>query len=310
MATRAIVTSQPEVACDICARRLLRGEQPETFVTDGQRCLVCELCTPRARSAGWVPVSEAVPQAGPAEEAPGPSGALRGLVRRWRGSGREAPPKEAWSPPEALDSATMDAAGAEQEALASEEEMWAFEDAARGSAAVGLEASATPVRAPGANSSELEPAGTETAGPLPASEPIDGARAGAAPAGPLAEVPTGAEAVLAEGVALFNATDVPQRIAGIARSLGAPTVTVRRAEPGEVGQRGGAEGGTQVASGGASCVLIVAAWELCWYRWEVDLARAALEAPLAAQGSELEELAPADLAGNAAVDQRGSVHLY
>lgn len=52
--TRVIVTSQPDVACDVCGRRLLRGEQPDAFLADGRRRVVCELCAPRASAEGWV----------------------------------------------------------------------------------------------------------------------------------------------------------------------------------------------------------------------------------------------------------------
>ena len=54
MATRTIVTSQPDVACDVCERRLLRGEQPDVFLAGGQRRTVCELCAPRAAHEGWL----------------------------------------------------------------------------------------------------------------------------------------------------------------------------------------------------------------------------------------------------------------
>src|SRR5271168_3627008 len=54
MATRSIVTSQPDVTCDVCDRRLLRGEHPETFLAAGQRRTVCELCAPRATHEGWL----------------------------------------------------------------------------------------------------------------------------------------------------------------------------------------------------------------------------------------------------------------
>jgi hypothetical protein len=53
MGTRSIVTSQPDVACDVCERRLLRGEQPDTFLAAGERRIVCELCAPRAAHQGW-----------------------------------------------------------------------------------------------------------------------------------------------------------------------------------------------------------------------------------------------------------------
>ena len=59
MTTRSIVTSQPDVACDVCQRRLLRGEQPDDFIADGQRRLVCELCAPRAAHEGWLRETDA-----------------------------------------------------------------------------------------------------------------------------------------------------------------------------------------------------------------------------------------------------------
>ena len=53
MAARTIVTFHPDVACDVCGRRLLRGERPDVFLGGGQRRMVCELCTPRATHEGW-----------------------------------------------------------------------------------------------------------------------------------------------------------------------------------------------------------------------------------------------------------------
>ncbi len=53
MATRSIVTSQPDVECAVCERRLLRGEQPDLFLDAGQPRMVCELCAPRAAHQGW-----------------------------------------------------------------------------------------------------------------------------------------------------------------------------------------------------------------------------------------------------------------
>jgi hypothetical protein len=58
MATRSIVTSQPDVACDVCGRRLLRGEQPDMFLAGGRRRTVCELCAPRATHEGWLRETE------------------------------------------------------------------------------------------------------------------------------------------------------------------------------------------------------------------------------------------------------------
>src|SRR5438270_6616689 len=54
MATRTIVTSHPDVACDVCERRLLRGEHADVFLAAGRRRTVCELCAPRAAHEGWM----------------------------------------------------------------------------------------------------------------------------------------------------------------------------------------------------------------------------------------------------------------
>jgi hypothetical protein len=55
---RALTTTVPEVSCEICERRLLRGERPHSFLDGSSARLVCELCQDRAREAGWVRTSE------------------------------------------------------------------------------------------------------------------------------------------------------------------------------------------------------------------------------------------------------------
>src|SRR4051794_30387763 len=54
MARKSITTSHSVVACDVCGRRLLRGEHPEVFIAGGARRMVCELCTARAAHEGWL----------------------------------------------------------------------------------------------------------------------------------------------------------------------------------------------------------------------------------------------------------------
>jgi hypothetical protein len=103
-------------------------------------------------------------------------------------------------------------------------------------------------------------------------------------------IPTNGEMKAARAVELFNASDHPRTIAGVARSLGAPGVAVR---PGDDG----------------SLVGIVVAWELCWYRYEVDLAEGPGAVRVAAQGYELAELAPEDQEANAAADEHGGLAL-
>ena len=82
MATRSIVTSQPDVECAVCERRLLRGEQPDLFLDAGQPRMVCELCAPRAAHQGWKRGSADLTTAG----APLRTRRGRGLFERLRGT--------------------------------------------------------------------------------------------------------------------------------------------------------------------------------------------------------------------------------
>src|SRR5438445_13660126 len=84
MNSRTIVTSHPDIACDVCERRLLRGEHHETFLVAGQPRTGCELCVPRAAHQGWKRVSDfdaaAVTVARPRR--------ARGIFDRLRAAGR------------------------------------------------------------------------------------------------------------------------------------------------------------------------------------------------------------------------------
>jgi hypothetical protein len=100
---------------------------------------------------------------------------------------------------------------------------------------------------------------------------------------------TGGEVKVERALEVFNAGEYPRRVAGVARSLGEPSVAVR-----------------PVADSG-SVVAIVVAWELCWYRYEVDLGDEAAGARVAAQGTELGELAEEDRLVNAAADEHGAL---
>jgi len=244
MATRTIVTSQPDVACHVCERRLLRGEQPEVFLVAGRPRTVCELCAPRAAHQGWLrETGERTP--GPAPLRPGRG---RNLFERLR-SGKRPPVDGAGERP-------ARAAWREQEP-----EPYDFLDSGPQAPAATLDgAESHPVAA---NGHESEPA------PTPATD------------GPLQSA-----------VAVFNAGEYPRRVASLARSLGAPEVTVR---PGEAV---------------ASSVVIVIAWELCWYTYEVDLDdMQGARARAIAQGTELSEVGPEDRQANALADERGALAL-
>ena len=104
-------------------------------------------------------------------------------------------------------------------------------------------------------------------------------------------VPTNAELKMSRAVEIFNGSEHPRTVAGVARSLGAPIVAVRPSET---------EG---------SVVGITVAWELTWYRFEVDLADEAQGARKIDQGAELSELAEPDRVANAGADERGELAL-
>jgi hypothetical protein len=246
MAARTIVTSHPDVACDVCGRRLLRGEQPETFLGGGQRRLVCELCTTRAAHEGWRRESEARASRPPAER-PARGGAL---LRRLRQLREPARPVRA-NVPGADAPAASDAAAAAWTSIDAE---WAAVDEEWGM--------------PAADGPAHQPSGRT---------PSESAAADRADAG------------MRRALEIFNAGEHPCRLAGVARALGAPTV------------RATALPGAHVA--------VVVAWELCWYRYEIDPDEESRGAWLAAEGMELDELAAEERIANAALDERGAISL-
>jgi hypothetical protein len=217
MAARTIVTSHPDVACDLCGRRLLRGEQPDVFLGAGQRRLVCELCTSRATHEGWRRETEEH-TAGPRSERPQRGRSLLGRLRQ--AIAEESPGPIVKETPKAI-----------------------------------IEAAPEPIE--------------RVAVELAADDRTD--------------------ASVKRALEVFNAGEYPRRVAGVARSLGAPTV---RAAPLT-----------------DTKVTIVVAWELCWYRYEIDLGATTQDARLAAEGMELGELTPEELLANAAADERGALSL-
>jgi hypothetical protein len=54
MNRKSITTSHAAVACEVCGRTLLRGEEADAFIAGGTRRLVCHLCTGRAANEGWI----------------------------------------------------------------------------------------------------------------------------------------------------------------------------------------------------------------------------------------------------------------
>jgi hypothetical protein len=102
-------------------------------------------------------------------------------------------------------------------------------------------------------------------------------------------VPTNADLKIARALDMFNESDHPRTVAGVARSLGSPMVAVR----------------PSAATG--SVVSIVVSWELCWYRYEVDLADEAAGVRVIEKGFELGDLESVDKVANAAAGDTGEL---
>jgi hypothetical protein len=104
-------------------------------------------------------------------------------------------------------------------------------------------------------------------------------------------VPTNAELKMERAVEVFNGSQHPRTVAGVARSLGAPEISVRTSEV------------------EPSVVSLFVMWELSWYRFEVDLSDEAGGARRVAQGAELSELEEDERVPNAVADERGRIAL-
>jgi hypothetical protein len=261
MTTRTILTSQPDVACDVCERRLLRGEQSDVFLATGRRRVVCELCTPRAVHEGWLRESDdqslSLPPLRPRRG--------RSLLDRLPVPFRARQPAE---PDADADEQPRSRLRYERRSEAdAEPQPYDFLDA---------DADADATAAPARAGRRVQPEGLDSA-------------PGEAPEGTLerSEPPS----ALDRALEAFNASEHPRRVAGVARSLGAPEVNVRSAEH------------------AASVIRIMVAWELCWYRYEVDLDEPEAGARVAAQGTELAELTHEDRLVNAVADDGGSLSL-
>ena len=242
MTTRTIVTSQPDVECDVCERRLLRGEQPDIFLAAGRRRTVCELCAPRAAHEGWLRES-------------GQSSVELPPPRARRGRSLFDRLKQATRAPETATPSERPGQAGEGYDL--------FD-------AVGGERKGRPTARP--VSATTSPASVPA--PVPAPEPPR------------------SQWILEKAIEVFNAGEYPRRVSGVARSLGEPVINVRSAEHHD------------------EVVRIVVAWELCWYRYEVDLGEGSAAAAVAAgQGTELSELDRDEYQGNATAADSGVLAL-
>ncbi len=233
-----IVTSQPDIACDVCGRRLLRGEQPDVFLAGGRRQTVCELCAPRAAQEGWM--RETDREGDSLHLAPARPRRARNLLGRLRLLRRGHTAQRAGSgtqQPEELGRADSPQGASGPRALVATE-TW------QAQAPSPPPAPPAPDPAPGSYEDPLESLPVLAEEPAVAQELTVEREHGLA--GLSAEHANGGGKVEARrALEVFNAGEHPRRVAGVARSLGAPSVTVRA-----LGQSPG------------TVVAIVIAWEL------------------------------------------------
>jgi hypothetical protein len=104
-------------------------------------------------------------------------------------------------------------------------------------------------------------------------------------------VPSSAEQKVVAAVDLFNGSEHRRTVSGVARSLGQPTVSI------------------SPSSSRPSLVNVVVSWELCWYRYDVDLSDDQPSVRVSGQGYELDELEPEERLPNAVADENGQLSL-
>jgi hypothetical protein len=282
MAARTIVTFHPDVTCDVCGRRLLRGERPDVFLSGAQRQTVCELCTPRATHEGWLRETQER-TAGLRAERPQRGRSLLGRLRQLRDPAPPTDPGPAEDGRSAVDRSATGRRTRSRGSLVLEEEWPGSDDQWAGAQP------ASPAAEDWVESGEHAAAGNATDMEI---DHIDSGHTSAGEHVPAnAADPTYTGVGVHRALEVFNAGEQPRRVAGVARALGAACV---KAAP---------------VAGAEDVVAIVVAWELCWYRYEIDLRDEAAGVRLAAQGTELEELAEDDRIANVAANEHGELSL-
>jgi hypothetical protein len=315
---KSIQTNGPVVSCDVCGRTLLRGEHADVFLHGGSRRQVCELCTARAVHEGWI--REGLDDATVRSRQ---DGRRRGsLLQRLRALRPEPRPQPQPQPQPQQRPARRRGAPVEHDEPAWDEAAWDEQQRYAGGVEHVHGGDDHGYVDDGAADVHEQDAGQGYAEPQPEPQPeLEAQQEWAppppprrAPAAPAREqhqreqhqprdqhqpreqrsvhaVPTNADLKMARALDLFNASSHRRTVSGVARSLGAPVVNVRPSPT---------EG---------SVVTIVVAWELSWYRFEVDLADEAAGVRVAGQGAELHELEPEEQEANAAADDGGGLHL-
>jgi hypothetical protein len=206
-------------ACAVCGRTILDGEQVCSHVSAEGRHAVCALCVERAAELGWL----AADQEGVEERMSDGSSRRPGFFARL------------FARPEP---------GAGEIAADAEEDLGVDADAV---AEIGAEKEVELELPP--PPAEAVPLSPPAEAPQP--PPPDPAGRGMRPRRLQPDLsPAGR---FERAIARFNASEAGRTVAGLTRTLGAPSVSV-----GDL-------------AGAADEVRVTVAWELTWYQWGVDL---------------------------------------
>jgi hypothetical protein len=225
-------------ACAVCGRTLLVGEKVHSFVSAEGRHEVCSLCAGRAPELGWLPADED----GAEERLRAGSERKTGFFTRLFAR-PERPERDDFefedelNPPAPAPESRRESHELKTERYDVEAE-WAVEEAP----------------APTGDAAEL-PAPEQPAPPAADAPRPDPAAAGMRPRRlqPDLSRDLSPESRFERAVSRFNASDAGRTVAGLTRTLGAPSVSV---------------GGS---AGAEDEVRVTVAWELTWYQWGVDL---------------------------------------
>lgn len=288
MTTRHITTDYEQDVCDVCGRTLLRGESTEAFLDGPRRYAVCELCKPQALHDGWV-------REGTIPDFQGSTGAARprrSLFGRLRGRGPSSAAAtlgehaSARTAPRTLDD-ELSAAGWQRAGL---------DRGAGGRAAAPAADLAAGGSAGAQRTAERHPPAAEAAGPRErrrargrgrGREDAGSAGSSSGRSRRVHAVPTSGDHKVIAAIEAFNGTEHTRTVAGVSRSLGAAGISLRPDL-----ER-------------STIVWVVAWWELCWYRYEIELSDDPGSVRLDAQGYELDELTEAERTANAIADADG-----
>jgi hypothetical protein len=256
----------------VCGRTFLVGEQVRSFVSTEGRHEVCELCAGTTAELGWLPADQEGAEEKLRTGTERRPGFFARIFARPKGEAAEmAPPA-----PDATPVANHELATERYDVEAD------WEDDERG--AVTPRGRAADLPAPEGIAANESSAPAAAAEQEEAAAPAADAPAADAPPAPLPD-PAGRgmrprrlqpdlspTSRFERAITRFNAGEAGRTVAGLTRTLGAPSVSVGD------------------SAGAADEVRVTVAWELTWYQWGVDLGDELRPVYELSRGYEVEEI--------------------